>query len=46
VPNHFVRTLRDWILSHIALTDKLYAAFIETQKKKGLLSDQEINGLF
>jgi hemerythrin len=44
VPNHFVRTLRDWILSHIALTDKLYATYIESQKKKGLLSDREING--
>jgi hemerythrin len=44
VPNHFVRILRDWILSHIALCDKLYAAFIADQVKKGLLSDREING--
>jgi hemerythrin len=44
VPNHFVRTLRDWILSHIALSDKLYAAYIAAQRKKGLLSDQVING--
>jgi hemerythrin len=44
VPNQFVRILRDWILSHIALTDKLYVAYIADQKKKGLLSDKEING--
>jgi hemerythrin len=44
VPNQFVRTLRDWILSHIALTDKLYATYIANQKKKGLLSDKDING--
>jgi hemerythrin len=43
VPNQFVRTLRDWILSHIALYDKLFASYIATQKKKGVLSDREIN---
>jgi len=45
VPNQFVRTLKDWIFSHIAITDKLYAYYIAEQKKKGLLSDQQINGL-
>jgi hemerythrin len=44
VPNQFVRTMRDWILSHIALSDKQYAVFISAQKKKGLLGDKEING--
>jgi hemerythrin len=44
VANQFVRTMRDWILSHIALTDKQYVAFIAAQKKKGLLSDKDING--
>jgi len=44
VPNQFVRTLRDWILSHIALSDKLYVFYIAAQKRKGLLSDREING--
>jgi len=44
VPNQFVRILRDWILSHIALTDKQYVVYIADQKKKGLLSDKEING--
>jgi hemerythrin len=44
VPNQFVRTLRDWILSHIAVTDKLYVSYIAAQKKKGLLGDRDING--
>jgi len=44
VPNQFVRILRDWILSHIAHYDKLYAIYIATQKGNGLLSDKEING--
>jgi hemerythrin len=43
VPNHFVRTLREWILSHIALTDKRYATYISIQKKNGLLTDSIIN---
>jgi hemerythrin len=45
VPNHFVRTLRDWVFSHIALADKLYAAYVAELKKKGLLNDQQI-GLY
>jgi hemerythrin len=44
VANQFVRTMRDWILSHIAHTDRLYASYIADQKKKGLLSDKKING--
>jgi hemerythrin len=44
VPNQFVRTLRDWILSHIAHYDKLYAAFISSQMKKGLIGIRDING--
>jgi len=43
VANQFVRTMRDWILSHIALTDKQYVAFIASQKKQGLLNDEQIN---
>jgi hemerythrin len=39
VPNMFVRTLRDWILSHIAFYDKRYAFYISAQQKKGLLMD-------
>jgi hemerythrin len=44
VPNQFVRTLRDWILSHIAHYDKLYASYIAAMLKKGSLTDKVING--
>ena len=44
VPNDFVRFLKDWIVSHIAHTDKMIALYITAQKKKGLLSDQDIEG--
>ena len=43
VPNNFVRTLEDWIFGHIAVSDKIYAAFVRDQKKKGLLADIDIN---
>jgi hemerythrin len=43
VPNQFVRTMRDWILGHIALSDRQYVLYIADQKKKGLLSDKDIN---
>ena len=39
VPNHLVRTLKEWIFSHIAVYDKQYAFFVQEQKKKGLLTD-------
>ena len=42
VPNLFVRTLRDWILSHIAVYDKAYSLFIQGQIKKGVLSEKDI----
>ena len=44
VPNNFVRTLRDWIFGHIAIYDQAYAAYVREQKKKGLLTDRQING--
>jgi hemerythrin len=37
VPNVFVRFLRDWILTHIAMADKKYAQYIMALKKKGAL---------
>ncbi|MDR0324323.1 MAG: bacteriohemerythrin [Treponema sp.] len=44
VPNHFVRTLKDWVFGHIAIHDKFYASYVTEQKKKGLLNDKMING--
>ncbi|MDR0569219.1 MAG: bacteriohemerythrin [Spirochaetaceae bacterium] len=38
VPNQFVRFLRDWILSHIAMEDKKYAEYIFKLKKEGNLT--------
>ncbi|MDR1107591.1 MAG: bacteriohemerythrin [Spirochaetaceae bacterium] len=40
VPNIFVRFLRDWILTHIAMEDKKYAEYILALKKKGGLKSQ------
>ena len=39
VPNQFVRTLKDWIFGHIAVTDKVYAAYVNEEKRKGLFTD-------
>jgi hemerythrin len=41
VPNVFVRYLKDWILSHIAVMDKKYAAYIMGLKSKGPLQHEE-----
>jgi len=38
VPNHCVRTLKDWIFSHIAIADKLITRYVKDQKNKGLLT--------
>jgi hemerythrin len=39
VPNNFVRFLKDWILSHIAIQDTLYAKYIVDLKKQGQLEN-------
>ena len=39
VPNNFVRYLKDWILSHIAIMDTLYAKYIHELKKQGTLGN-------
>ncbi|GHV68732.1 hemerythrin [Spirochaetia bacterium] len=40
VPNNFVRFLRDWILSHIAMEDTQYARYIFGLKKSGTLDNK------
>jgi len=44
VPHRFVRSLKDWVLSHIAVYDKVYAAYIHEQLSKGLLTEKQISG--
>jgi hemerythrin len=44
VPNVFVRTLKDWVLTHIALADKAYASYIADQKRRGLLTGAQLEG--
>jgi hemerythrin len=39
IPNNFVRYLKDWILSHIALMDTSYAKYIMELKKQGTLGN-------
>ncbi|MDR0669342.1 MAG: bacteriohemerythrin [Treponema sp.] len=38
VPNNFVRFLKEWILSHIAIVDTQYAKYIINLKKQGKLT--------
>ncbi|MDR3147074.1 MAG: bacteriohemerythrin [Treponema sp.] len=38
VPNNFVRFLKEWILSHIAIADTQYATYLMNLKKQGKLS--------
>jgi hemerythrin len=38
IPNNFARTLKDWILNHIAMVDKKYSVYIMNLKKEGKLN--------
>jgi hemerythrin len=40
VPNHFVRTLRDWVFGHIAVYDKVYADYVAEQIRNGKLTEK------
>ena len=42
IPNHFVRTLKDWVFGHIAISDKIYSANVFEQERKGLLKINEL----
>lgn len=42
VPNNFVRTLVDWVFSHIAVYDKQYSAYVAGQVKNGALTTEKI----
>jgi hemerythrin len=42
VPNHFVRTLKDWVFSHIAVSDQRFAVYVSELKKKGLITEQQL----
>jgi hemerythrin len=42
VPNHFVRTLKDWVFSHIAVSDQRFAVYVSELKKRGLITDQQL----
>ncbi|MDR0569553.1 MAG: bacteriohemerythrin [Spirochaetaceae bacterium] len=38
VPYGFTHFLKEWILSHIAVSDKLFVAYIQRRKKSGVLN--------
>ena len=42
VPHSFVRTLKDWVFGHIAVSDKSYAAYVQHQKRFGRISDSDL----
>ena len=42
IPNNFVRTLKDWVFSHIAVCDMIYAGYVREQIRKGLLTSRQI----
>jgi len=42
IPNKFVRTLKDWVFGHIAVYDKIYAAYVDEQRQKGILTNKQL----
>jgi len=42
VPNHFVRTLRDWVFGHIAVEDKNYSSYVHEQIMHNHITPQQI----
>ena len=45
VPNNFVRTLVDWVFSHIAVYDKRYSAYTMERIKNGLLTPEKLKAI-
>jgi len=43
VPNNFVRTLKDWIFGHIAVYDKIYAAYVAEERRIGAITDKMLH---
>jgi len=41
-PNHFVRTLKEWIFGHIAFFDQAYAHYIHEQVRRGLIKKEQL----
>ena len=44
VPNNFVRTLKDWVFGHIAVHDKVYAAYYAGKIKEAAVLEEEVAG--
>jgi len=42
IPNNFVRTLVDWVFSHIAFYDKQYSLYVTDQIRVGALSKDKL----
>jgi len=45
VPNNLVRTLKDWIFSHIAVYDRMYSIYVMNQIKNGALSVKSLKDI-